>query len=173
MLDVSLTFAFCAFVTKRMLSTAISFPTRATLPLCMHTKLLQSCPTLSDPMDCSWPGSSVHRILQTRILEWLPFPSPGDLHSPGIETSSLSPPALEADSLPLEPAGKLTPLPDFKLKCLCSAHRATPRPCPPVNGCRKEEIHTSPPRGWPSQEIYCKIYGLFSLLPHLLPVSVL
>ena len=31
---------------------------------------LQSCPTLSDPMDCSLPGSSVHRIFQARVLEW-------------------------------------------------------------------------------------------------------
>ena len=30
----------------------------------------QSCPTLGDPMDCSPPGSSVHGILQARILEW-------------------------------------------------------------------------------------------------------
>ena len=30
----------------------------------------QSCPTLSDPMDCSQPGSSVHGILQARVLEW-------------------------------------------------------------------------------------------------------
>ena len=33
-------------------------------------KSLQSCPTLSDPMDCSLPGSSVHGILQARVLEW-------------------------------------------------------------------------------------------------------
>ena len=31
----------------------------------------QSCPTLCDPMDCSPPGSSVHEILQARILEWV------------------------------------------------------------------------------------------------------
>ena len=41
---------------------------------CMKVKseseLAQSCPTLSDPMDCSPPGSSVHGIFQTRILEW-------------------------------------------------------------------------------------------------------
>ena len=37
----------------------------------------QSCLTLCDPMDCSWPGSSVRRILQAKILE-LPFPSPLD-----------------------------------------------------------------------------------------------
>ena len=34
-------------------------------------KLLQSCPTLCDPMDCSLPGSSVCGILQARILEWI------------------------------------------------------------------------------------------------------
>ena len=33
-------------------------------------KSLQSCPTLRNPMDCSLPGSSVHGILQARILEW-------------------------------------------------------------------------------------------------------
>ena len=31
----------------------------------------QSCPTLCNPMDCSPPGSSVHRIFQSRILEWV------------------------------------------------------------------------------------------------------
>ena len=50
--------------------------------LCLVT---QSCPTLCDPMDCSLPGCSVHGILQARILEWLPFPPPGDLSDPGIE----------------------------------------------------------------------------------------
>ena len=30
----------------------------------------QSCPTLSDPMDCSLPGSSVHGLFQARVLEW-------------------------------------------------------------------------------------------------------
>ena len=34
-------------------------------------KLLQSCPNLSNPMDCSPPVSSVHGILQARILEWI------------------------------------------------------------------------------------------------------
>ena len=37
--------------------------------VCMCVKLLQSCPTLCDPMDCSSPGSSVHAVLQARILE--------------------------------------------------------------------------------------------------------
>ena len=37
----------------------------------MRTKPLQSCPTLCDPMDCSPPSSSVHGILQARILKWV------------------------------------------------------------------------------------------------------
>ena len=36
---------------------------------------LQSCPTLYDPMDCNLPGSSVHGILQARLLEWVAMPS--------------------------------------------------------------------------------------------------
>ena len=37
----------------------------------MHAKSLQLCPTLCDPMDYSLLGSSVHRILQARILAWI------------------------------------------------------------------------------------------------------
>ena len=33
-------------------------------------EVVQSCPTLSDPMDCSPPGSSIHGIFQARVLEW-------------------------------------------------------------------------------------------------------
>ena len=39
-------------------------------------KSLQSCPTLSDPMDFSLPGSSVHVIFQARVLGWGATPSP-------------------------------------------------------------------------------------------------
>ena len=38
-----------------------------------ETEVTQSCPTLSDPMDCSLPGSSVHGIFQARILDWGAF----------------------------------------------------------------------------------------------------
>ena len=54
-------------------------------------------------MDYSPPGFSVHGILQTRILEWVAIPFPGDLPDPGIELGS---PALQADALPSEPPGK-------------------------------------------------------------------
>ena len=64
----------------------------------MCVKVAQSCLTLCDPMDCI-----VHGILQARILEWVAFPSPGDLLNPAIEPRS---PTLQADSLPTEPQGK-------------------------------------------------------------------
>ena len=35
-----------------------------------ESEVAQSCPTLSDPMDCSLTGSSVHGIFQARVLEW-------------------------------------------------------------------------------------------------------
>ena len=50
-------------------------------------------------MDYNPPGSSVHGIFQARILDGLPFPSPGYLSDPGIEPES---PALQTDSLPTE-----------------------------------------------------------------------
>ena len=43
--------------------------------VCVCAKLLQSCPTLCDPMDCNPPGSSVRGILQARILECVAMPS--------------------------------------------------------------------------------------------------
>ena len=35
-----------------------------------ESEVAESCPTLSDPMDCSLPGSSIHGIFQARVLEW-------------------------------------------------------------------------------------------------------
>ena len=54
----------------------------------------QLCLPLCDLTDCSPPGSSVHGISQTRILEWIALPSPGVLPDPGIKPKS---PALQAD----------------------------------------------------------------------------
>ena len=39
-----------------------------------ESEVIQSCPTLHDPMDCSLPGSSVHGIFQARVLEWGAIP---------------------------------------------------------------------------------------------------
>ena len=68
-----------------------------------EVKVSQSCPTLGDPMDCSWPGPSVHGMLQARILEWVAIPlSKGSSQSRDRTQRS---PALYADSLPSEPPG--------------------------------------------------------------------
>ena len=64
--------------------------------------VIQSCPTFCDPMDCTPACSSVHGILQARILEWVAiFFSRGS--SPGIEPRL---PELQADSLLSEPPVK-------------------------------------------------------------------
>src|SRR5574339_571334 len=68
---------------------------------CMKVKseneVAQSHPTLNDPMDCSLPGSSVHRILQARILEWVAISFSGRSLSSRDQPGS---PTLQADSLP-------------------------------------------------------------------------
>ena len=55
---------------------------------CMKVKseseVAQSCPTLSDPMDCSVPGSSVHGIFQARVLEWRAIAFSGGNNKPQI-----------------------------------------------------------------------------------------
>ena len=61
----------------------------------------QLCLTLCDPMEAP-PGSSVHGILQVRILEWVAILFPEDLPEPGVKPRS---PALQADLLPAEPPG--------------------------------------------------------------------
>ena len=48
----------------------------------------QPCPALGDPRECSSPGSSIHGILQARILEWVAILSLGNLPDPGTEPMS-------------------------------------------------------------------------------------
>ena len=67
---------------------------------CIHTKLLQSCLTLCDPMDYNPPGSSVHGILQERILERISILSSGGSSRPEIKLRSLVSPALTSTFLP-------------------------------------------------------------------------
>ena len=65
----------------------------------------QSCPTLCDPMDCIPPGSSVHGILQARMLEWAPVSSSrGSSWPRGWTRLSCSLLHWPADSLPAEPS---------------------------------------------------------------------
>ena len=69
------------------------------VPCCAYTQL---CPTLCDSMECSPPGSSVHGILQARILGWCAMPfsrgSPQLRHRTQVS-------CIQADSLPSEPPG--------------------------------------------------------------------
>ena len=65
----------------------------------------QLCSALCDPMDCSLPGSSVHGILQARVLEWVTISSSRGSSQPRDRTS-LTSPALQAGSLLLVPPGK-------------------------------------------------------------------
>ena len=68
--------------------------------MCLVT---QACLTLCNPTDCSTPGSSVHGILQARILEWVAMPSSRGSSQPRDRTHVSE---LRVDSLPTEPPGK-------------------------------------------------------------------
>ena len=72
----------------------------------MYANSLQSCQALCNPMNYSPPGSSVHGIVQARILEWVAMPSSRDLPDPGIEPTTPAAPAVQADSSATEPLGK-------------------------------------------------------------------
>ena len=61
---------------------------RECISICKCVLVGQSCLTPCNPMDYSPQSTSVHGILQARILKWVPFPSPGDLPDPGIEPGS-------------------------------------------------------------------------------------
>ena len=60
-------------------------PRACSLHVCM---CFQSCPTLCNPMDYHLPGSSVHGIIQARILQWVTMSFSQDLPDPGIEPTS-------------------------------------------------------------------------------------
>ena len=83
----------------------------------------QSCPTLCNPMDCSLPGSSIHGILQARILEWVAIPFSRGSSDPEIKPES---PALQVDSLPSEPPAHLLN-PVFKLHIMLTLKRRKER----------------------------------------------
>ena len=56
-----------------------------------ESEVAQLCPTRSDPMDCSLPGSSVHGIFQARVLEWvaIAFSASLTLNASNLENSLL------------------------------------------------------------------------------------
>ena len=71
--------------------------------VCVYS-VTQLCPTLCDPTDCSLPGSSVHRISQSRIQKWVAISFSRGSSRPRDQNQSLT---LQDDTLPSEPLGKL------------------------------------------------------------------
>ena len=71
----------------------------------VRAKSLQSCLTLYNPMNCSPQGSSVHGILQARILERVAIPFSRGYSQPRDGTASPVSPILQVDSLPLSQQG--------------------------------------------------------------------
>ena len=109
----------------------------------------QSCLILCDPMDCRSPGSSVHGILQARVLEWVAMSS-----SRGIFLTQGSNRCLfhllhwQTDSLPSEPPGKLLSFPGPHF--LLSSYRAPSPPGFPMLVGSSEAAEAPPhPTVWP------------------------
>ena len=76
------------------------------LCVCVHAKSIQLCLTLCDPLDYSLPDSSLHGILQARILEWVAMPSSrGSSQLQQGLNQHLLQETLQADSLPLNHQG--------------------------------------------------------------------
>ena len=82
----------------------------------MHAKPLQLCLTLCDPMNCSLSGSSVHGILQARILDWVPCP-PLEIFPTRDRTQFSCLLHWQAGSLPLALPGKPPRIFINQLKC--------------------------------------------------------
>ena len=72
----------------------------------VQAQLIQMCPTLCDPMDCSLLAPLSMRFSRQEYWSGLPLPFPGDLPDPGIKPRSL---ALQPDSLPTKPLAKPIP----------------------------------------------------------------
>ena len=90
----------------------LPLPTRGTEFIAFYAcnKSLQSCMTLCNPMDCSPPGSSVHGILQARILEWVVMPASRGSSQPRDPTRVSLSPALAGEfftTRPLSPRRRL------------------------------------------------------------------
>ena len=89
---------------------------------CHACMCAQSCLTLCDPMDCSPPGSSVHGILQARILEWVAISFlQGNFPTQGLNMCLLH---WQVDSLPLSHLGSLYLCHNFFLKELWMKHQS-------------------------------------------------
>ena len=71
----------------------------------VRAKSLQQRPTLCSPLDCRPPGSSIHGLLQTRILEWVAVSFSRGPSGPGVEPASPCSPDIAGAVFPAEPPG--------------------------------------------------------------------
>ena len=101
----------------KLLASKNSVTIQTALSVSRWVIVAQSCPTLCDPMYCSPPGSSVHGILQARVLERVAISSSQDIPDPGIEPVSS---AWQADSFLLSHLGRLLPVYFSSFVCLFS-----------------------------------------------------
>ena len=85
----------------------------------VKVKVAKSCPTPCDPNDYSLPDSSVHGLLQTRILEWVAVPSLRDLTNLGIELRS---PHCWWAVYHQNQKGMFVGWYDYKSGCICTQH---------------------------------------------------
>ena len=122
-------------------------------------KLLQSCPTLRNPMDHSPPGFSVHGILQAKMLEWVAMPSSRGSSNPGIEPTSPLSLTLQVNSLPTEPPRKpcrysmlLLLLSHFSRVRLCATPETAAHQAPPSLGFSRQEHWSGLPFPSPMHE---------------------
>ena len=107
----------------------------------------QVCPTLCNPMDCNLPASSVHGILQTRILEWVAMPS--SRGSGGLGRS---------------PIHRLSPgLLHCRQILYHLSHHGSPIPCKKVQICVQLN-------GFPQVILYC--VAIFILRSRMLPAPL-
>ena len=86
----------------------VSFTLQKFSFMCICAESCQSRPTLQifNAMDCSLPASSVHGILQSKIVEWVAMSSSRDLPDPGIKHEPLKSLHWQVSSVPLAPPGK-------------------------------------------------------------------
>ena len=90
----------------KVISLLLNMLSRLVITLCAaNGKLLQLCPALCDPVDCSLPGSSVHGVFRARILQWVAISFSSGLSHPGIIPGSLT---VWTDIWKSEPWGKLS-----------------------------------------------------------------
>ena len=83
---LSLSASFIYFYINLYIYTCVSVCQKLAIWHLSEGKVAQLCPTLCNPMDCSLPGSSVHGILQAKILEWVSVPFSKESSQPRDQT---------------------------------------------------------------------------------------